>query len=202
MTIKDRNRLKDHYSEKAKKEGYPARSVFKLGELDAKHRILGPGMRVLDLGAAPGSWSLYASGKTGPKGLVVALDLKKLTVRSPNIRAFEADILKTDPSLREDGGPFDAVLSDLAPSTTGIGSVDSERSLELNKAALKWAERLLRPGGSFLFKMFQGGSSDAHVKERVKPLFRDVILLKPKATRKGSAEIFVLGKGFLKRKEG
>jgi 23S rRNA (uridine2552-2'-O)-methyltransferase len=194
MVSKDR--IWDFYAEKAKKEGYPARSVYKLEEFDLKHKILKKGSNVLDLGAAPGSWSLYASLKVGEKGKVLALDLNKLTVNRPNLKALEADIFLKDPEELDPLGPFDIVLSDLAPSTTGVKDADRENSLSLSRRALDYASRLLKPGGVFLFKLFQGESADSFVKESVKPFFQKTVLLKPKATRKGSVEIFVLGTGY------
>ncbi|MDR2461390.1 MAG: RlmE family RNA methyltransferase [Deltaproteobacteria bacterium] len=196
MVIKDRKRLDDYYSEKARKEGYPARSVYKLIELDLKYNFIKKGQKVLDLGAAPGSFSLYAAKKVGPIGLVLAVDLIPLSIKSPNLQFVGIDILEKGPEDVRAYGPFSVVLSDLAPKTTGVKTVDGEKSLALAKRALEWATELLAPKGDFLVKLFQGGDCDAFVKESLKIKFQKVILLKPKATRKNSVEIYALGQSF------
>jgi 23S rRNA (uridine2552-2'-O)-methyltransferase len=188
---------KEYYTKKAKKDGYPARSVFKLEEFDEKYGFIKNGQKILDLGAAPGSWSLYASKKVGLKGKVIALDKDKLTIRGENLIPLQMDILESDPGVVLPYGPFQVVLSDMAPNTSGIKIVDQERSLELVTKAFDWAEDLLSPNGVFLFKIFQGGTSDEFIKEHIKPRFQKTILLKPKATRKNSKEIFVLNIGYL-----
>lgn len=197
MAIKDHTRLDDHYSKKARQEGFPARSVYKLEEFDQKFRLFKPGQRVLDLGCAPGSWTLYAAGKVGEKGRVVGLDLTAPTLTfPPQVRVEQADLLENRLDLVEGEGPFDLVLSDMAPKTSGRREVDQARSLELCQMAWSWAERLLKPGGHFLFKLFQSPEGDALVKT-LTPRFQNVTRLKPKATRSQSLEIFVLARGLL-----
>ncbi|MDR1608994.1 MAG: RlmE family RNA methyltransferase [Deltaproteobacteria bacterium] len=199
MAIKDRSRLNDHYSQKARSQGYPARSVYKLSEFDAKRRLFKPGQKVLDLGCAPGSWTLYVAEKVGPKGLVVGLDLNLPPGSFPSwVSLLAGDIFED--GLKEKVGEFfangaHAVISDLAPKTTGARAVDQARSLELVEAASSWAGDLLKPDGFFLFKVFQSQMADdfiAKIKEGYKTLSR----LKPQASRSQSQEIFVLLSGF------
>ena len=156
-----------------------------------------PGRRVLDLGCAPGSWSLYAARKVGPEGLVLGLDLQPPAWPGPppaQLSFLAADLLAASPELAEPLGPFDLVLSDLAPATCGRKEVDQARSLALVRAAWEWARALLEPGGHFLYKIFQSPEAEdfsRHLKEK----FNKVELLKPRATRGRSMEIFCLGLG-------
>jgi 23S rRNA (uridine2552-2'-O)-methyltransferase len=196
--VKDRRRVGDHYTQKAKAEHYPARSVYKLEEADVRYGLLKPGRKVLDLGCSPGSWTLYAAAKVEPGGLVVGLDLNEPETDWPaNARFVKADVLQTDPATLAPEGPFDVVLSDMAPRTTGQKSVDQARSAELARTALNWARVLLRPGGIFFFKIFQSPEAD-EVFEEVRSLFRTVRRIKPKSSRSFSYEIFGLGLGFKK----
>jgi 23S rRNA (uridine2552-2'-O)-methyltransferase len=197
LAIKDRSRLDDHWSRLARKEGYPARSVWKLEEIDRKHALIEPGGRVLDLGAAPGGWTLYAAGRVGPGGLVAAVDLAPLAGRGlpPQVRPLQADLLEAEPSLVAAWAPFDAVLSDMAPKTTGRRDVDQARSAELARRAWEWARGLLGPGGAFLYKIFESPEADAMARE-LAPGFKRQLRLKPRATRDRSLEIYVLGLGF------
>ncbi len=198
MAIKDRKRIDDHYSQKARKEGFPARSVYKLEEIDRKYRLLRPGQHVLDLGCAPGSWSLYAAGMVGPKGRVLGIDLSPTAAAfPPQVRILEADLLTADRGLAADETPFDLVLSDMAPKTMGRREVDQARSLELCQMAWVWADELLAKGGHFLFKIFQSQDGDDFIRG-LAPSFDKIIRMKPKATRSESLEIFVLGQKFKK----
>jgi 23S rRNA (uridine2552-2'-O)-methyltransferase len=199
LTINDRSRLDDHWSRKARQEGYPARSVWKLEELDRKHGLLKPGLKVLDLGCAPGGWTLFAAKAVGPAGLVVGIDLSPpLPGAFPsNVELIAADLLLSEPALAAGPGPYDLVLSDLAPKTTGRREVDQARSLELCERAWDWARALMRPGGAFLFKLFESPSGDA-LARGLSSRFARQVRLKPKATRSASVEIFVLGLGFKK----
>ncbi|MDR1038649.1 MAG: RlmE family RNA methyltransferase [Deltaproteobacteria bacterium] len=197
MTIKDRDRVDDHWAALARKEGYPARSVYKLSELDKKHGLFGKGMRVLDLGASPGSWSLYAADRVAPSGRVLGVDLApQPTYSRPNLEFMKGDVLALAPGDIPLPGPFDAVISDLAPLTTGRRDADAAKSLELDRGAFRLARELLKPGGFFIAKIFEGGDSGAWVKGELKPAFARTVLAKPKAVRKGSVEIYVLGIGF------
>jgi 23S rRNA (uridine2552-2'-O)-methyltransferase len=202
VTIKDRSRLDDHYSRLARQAGYPARSVYKLEELDKKYHLLRPNQKVLDLGCAPGSWSLYAAKRVGPDGLVLGLDLQTQVLKGeppPQLIFLVVDILETSPKLVESRGPFDLVLSDLAPATCGRKEVDQARSLALVQAAWSWAEVLLKPGGHFLYKIFQSPEGDGF-SQSLKKNFNKIELLKPKATRTSSREIFGLGLCFQKER--
>ena len=196
MTVKDRSRLDDHYSRKARQVGYPARSVFKLEEMDRKYRLFQPGQKVLDLGCAPGSWSLYAARKVGREGLVLGLDLNPPAFKGESQLLFlTADLLVASPDLLRPHGPFDLILSDLAPATCGRKEVDQARSLALVQAAWAWAEVLLKSGGHFLYKIFQSPEGE-DFNRVLKEKFNKIELLKPKATRSRSREIFGLGLGF------
>ncbi|MDR1044254.1 MAG: RlmE family RNA methyltransferase [Candidatus Adiutrix sp.] len=196
MTIKDKKRVDDHYSRKARQEGYPARSVYKLEEIDAKYKLLKPEQRVLDLGCAPGSWTLYAAAKVGPGGRVLGLDLHPPeTAFPPQVRLGRADLLAENLDWLEEEGSFDLVLSDMAPQTMGRREVDQARSLELCRMAWLQAEKWLKAGGHFLFKIFQSPDGDDFIRA-LKPRFEKITRLKPRATRGQSPEIFVLGQKF------
>ncbi len=195
--MKDRRDRHDHFFKKARAEGYAARSVYKLEELDRRHGLLGPGKRVLDLGCAPGSWLLYAARRVGPAGRAVGLDRNPVETSLPaQAVALVGDVYATPPAELEAaaGGPFDVVLSDMAPDTSGVAFADAARSVDLADRALEIAVALLAPGGSFLVKVFQGSDLEAYV-TRVRASFRDVRLEKPAASRKQSREIYVLGRG-------
>jgi 23S rRNA (uridine2552-2'-O)-methyltransferase len=184
----------DHYTRQARKEHYPARSVYKLEEIQQKHRLIKKGSRVLDLGCAPGSWLLYAAGLTGKKGQVVGIDLKPVTVEIPsNVTVMTADVFEVD--IGSLAGGFDVVLSDMAPATTGHRAVDAARSLGLCEAALEIARRVLVPGGVFVCKIFQGPDV-AHFQQTVRGSFRGQKLFKPRSSRKASKEIYVIGLGY------
>jgi len=183
----------DHYFHRAKKEGFIARSVYKLEEVDRRVRLLRPGQRVLDLGCHPGSWLQYCARVVGKQGLVVGIDTRKISVElPPHVHLVQADVFELSPAdLHHFSNEFDVVLSDLAPATTGIRSVDSDRSSLLFQRALALADDLLVPGGHFLGKIFQGSSFDEIVRE-LKSKFRKVKGIKPRATRKESKEIFLV----------
>jgi 23S rRNA (uridine2552-2'-O)-methyltransferase len=197
MTVKDRSRHDDPYSRQARREGYPARSVYKLAEMDRKYHLFRPGQKVLDLGCAPGSWSLYAAERVGAKGLVLGLDRQRPAGRHfpPQVIFIQTDLLTSVPDPARAEGPFDLLLSDLAPATTGRREVDQARSLELVRMAWAWAEALLKPGGQAVFKIFQSPEEAAFIRD-LQNNFKEIILLKPKATRRHSREIFVLGFSF------
>lgn len=201
MSIKDRSRVSDHYSQKARQEGFPARSVYKLEEIDQKHKLFRPGQKVLDLGCAPGSWSLFAAGRVGSGGRVIALDLDPPSSSfPPHVTILKANLLEDEMNeLVWETAPFDLVLSDMAPRTMGRREVDQARSLELSEMAWSWAEKLLKPGGHFLFKIFQSQDADDFILT-IKPRFEKINRLKPRATRSQSLETFVLAKGFKRAK--
>jgi len=194
--IKDRRRVADFWTRKARAENFPARSVYKLKEVDDKYGLLKPGRRVLDLGASPGSWTLYAAERVGPAGRVVGLDLQPLAREpGPGTVFVQADALDPPLDLLTGYGPFDVVLSDLAPATTGQKSVDQVRSAGLARGALTLAGALLKPGGWFLVKVFQGPEADDFFKE-LAGRFKTVRRIKPASSRSFSPEIFGLGLGF------
>jgi 23S rRNA (uridine2552-2'-O)-methyltransferase len=187
---------KDKYFKKAKQEGFAARSVYKLQEIDQKFKILKPGQKVFDLGAAPGSWSQFASSKIGPHGRILGVDLSPVTVSLGNATFIQADLrdLQLVDVLREHGFTqnFDLVISDMAPNTTGIKSVDQARSMELCELALSVADRFLRPGGTFVCKFFHSGEF-GQLRNQIKKAFERVEALKPESTRSISKEIFLVG---------
>lgn len=190
-------KVRDHYFHKAKREGFAARSVYKLEELDRRHRLLRPGQTVLDLGCAPGSWLQYAAQRVGSSGLVVGVDLTPVSVAlPPQARTVQADAFELDPAaLQPDGRPFDLVLSDMAPRTTGIKSADAARSAQLVLQALALARAVLRPGGTLLVKVFQGAQLP-ELRAAFRESFARVSVAKPKATRSESVEVYLLGEDF------
>ncbi|MBW1988571.1 MAG: RlmE family RNA methyltransferase [Deltaproteobacteria bacterium] len=190
-----RNKWEDYWARQAKKEGYPARSVYKLKEIQKKFSVLSPGDKVLDLGCSPGSWLLFAARTVGGKGSVTGVDLKPVTISSgPNVRVFTGDVASPEVGLLEElGAGFNVVLSDMAPSTSGNKSLDALRSEALSEAALSLAERVLAPGGTFVCKIFQGPGFEGFV-SRARKAFGRVKLYKPPATRKASREIYLVAK--------
>jgi 23S rRNA (uridine2552-2'-O)-methyltransferase len=191
----------DHYSERAKKERYPARSVFKLKEAQKKFRLIKKGDRVLDLGCSPGSWLLYAAELTGKRGRVLGIDLKTIRIKiPPQAETLTADILTIDRAWidkQELGNRFNVVLSDMAPATTGNKALDATRSFQLCQAALSIVEMVLKPGGSFICKIFQG-QEFKEFSDTVRSRFKRHKIFKPRSSRKESKEIYVVGLGFKK----
>jgi 23S rRNA (uridine2552-2'-O)-methyltransferase len=187
---------KDHYFKKAKEQNFAARSVFKLEEIDQRFRVLKPGQTVLDLGASPGSWSQYASQKIGTGGRVLGVDLSPVTVKLPNAVFIQADLrdLQLEQVFAEHGfvPPFDLVLSDMAPKTTGIRITDQARSMELCELALDIAKRFLKPGGHFVCKLFHSDDF-TKLRDEIKKSFAKFEAVKPDSTRKISKEIFLVG---------
>ena len=190
---------KDYFFHKAKKENYVARPVFKLQEIDQKFKLFRPAMKVLDLGAAPGSWSQYASEKVGPKGRVLGIDIQPIKLTMPNSIFVTADMRGLDVGkiMAANGisPPFDLVLSDMAPKTTGIRITDQTRSFELCELALQTAERFLKPGGSFVAKLFHSEEFEIF-RKMLQTRFKKVDFLRPKSTRTESKEIFCIGYGY------
>lgn len=184
----------DLYSQKAKKEGYAARSVYKLKEIDEKYKIFKKKQNILDLGAFPGSWSQYALEKVGKKGLVVGIDIKNIEKSfSDNFIFFHQSIL--DPELSLDQyAPFDCVISDMAPNTSGIKDKDVYESIELSTMAAEVAAKLMKPQGIFVCKVFQGEEIDLFFKN-MKSIFKKTKTVKPLAVRKTSKEIYLIGWG-------
>ena len=189
-------KIKDHYFHKAKKDGYAARSVYKIEEIDKKYRIIRTGNKVLDLGCSPGSWLQYASRKVGHTGQVLGVDLQPVKISlPPHVKVIQADIFEvTDEDLKIKGGQADVILSDMAPKISGIRTTDVYRSFEMNKKVLYLANDILCPEGSLLVKAFQCKLFNELCYE-VKKMFTDVKLCKPKSSRSESVEIFILGRG-------
>jgi 23S rRNA (uridine2552-2'-O)-methyltransferase len=192
--------LNDPYVEEAKRRGYRSRAAFKLAEIDDKHRLLKRGMTVVDLGAAPGGWSQVAAERVHAaegQGKVIAADLSDIEpIRGVEIMKLDV----SDPGAGERikaalEGPADVVLSDMAAPATGHRQTDHLRVVALAEAALDIAEDVLKPGGVFLAKMLQGGAGQELV-SRLKQGFAKVAHVKPKASRAGSAEVYVLATGF------
>jgi 23S rRNA (uridine2552-2'-O)-methyltransferase len=197
---KGHNTWQDHYTRKAKKDKYPARSVYKLQEIQRKYAIIKPGDKVLDLGCSPGSWLLYAAEIVGKNGRVLGIDLKPVSIAVPaHVEVYTGDI--TDYAESDDpisptagaiGGDYRVILSDMAPSTTGNKRVDSARSYNLCHAALSIAESRLVTGGSFVCKIFQGEDFKGFV-DSVRTLFKTQKIFKPQSSRKASKEIYIIG---------
>ncbi|MBN2195834.1 MAG: RlmE family RNA methyltransferase [Polyangiaceae bacterium] len=186
----------DARTRQARAQGYPARSVFKLEEIDRRVRLFKSGQRVLDLGAMPGSWTLYACERVGPGGVVVAVDLKPITVSlPPQAIALVGDALALEDSVFAAHGPFDVVLSDMAPSTSGARERDQARSVELFLRAVAVAGAVGRPGSSFVGKLFMGPDFTA-ARRTVAASCRDCRVVRPEGTRQRSSEVFVIGLGF------
>ena len=193
MASKNPYKKADTFTKAAKAQGYPARSVFKLEEIDRRTRLLRPGQRVLDLGAAPGSWSKFAAERVGPKGRVLAVDLSEIVaVMPPHVERIQGDVFALAEDVLGKAGPYDVVLSDMAPATTGTRFADQARSFELFMRAVDVAERVLAPGGSFVGKIFM--SEDfVRARDRLRGLFAEVRVLRPEATRTQSYEVFLAG---------
>ena len=194
-----RNKWEDHYARRARDEKWVARSVYKLEEIDRRFRFIGRGHRLLDLGCYPGSWSQYSLKKVGPGGEVVGMDLREpKRLSAPNFRFIKADVITLDlERLLQEIGLRDAVISDLAPQTTGIKVADASRSMELAKKALEISLALLKERGHFLSKVFEGEDLKA-LRNEVKERFDQTRLVRPSAVRKGSKEIYLLGLGLVK----
>jgi 23S rRNA (uridine2552-2'-O)-methyltransferase len=212
----DRYDRHDAYYRKAKEEGFLARSVYKLEELDKDFRLIRAGDHVLDLGSAPGSWMQYAERKVQQaRGRLVGIDLLPVRVSfGPHVRVLEADVFKVEandllppgeePVKGVQARPFDVVLSDMAPNTTGIRSVDQARSMALAERALELALRMLRPGGRFCVKVFEGQDFPAYM-ATLRKAFREVKIRRPKSVRVGSIETYVVAldrKNPVEAKEG
>jgi 23S rRNA (uridine2552-2'-O)-methyltransferase len=195
--------LNDPYVARAKREGYRSRAAYKLAEIDDKFRILTPGARVLDLGAAPGGWSQVAAKRVGAdvgRGLVVAIDVLEFPPL-PGVEFKQMDFL--DPAAPDAikvvlGGPADVVLSDMAANATGHRKTDHLKIMALVEAAADFACEVLAPGGVFLAKVLQGGT-EAALLASLKQRFATVRHVKPAASRADSAELYLLATGFRRR---
>lgn len=193
-----REHFDDVYVKKAQAEGYRSRAVFKLDELIERDRLLKPGMRIVDLGAAPGGWSQLVRQRLGDNGTVVALDILPMQglagvdfiqgdFREPEVlSALEAQL---------NGQKLDLVLSDMAPNMSGVALADQIRAMDLAELALQFSQDWLKPGGSLLIKLFQGAGFDDYLRS-LRASFTRVTMRKPKASRARSRETYALAVGF------
>lgn len=194
--------LKEHFDDEyvnlAKEKGYRSRACFKLLELDKKDNLLRSGMTVIDLGAAPGSWSQVVVEKIGEKGLLIASDILPMDTLA-NTEFIQGDF--TEQSVLDEillklkNRPVDLVISDMAPNLSGMSSIDQPKAMYLVELALDLASQTLAPNGSFLAKVFQGEGFDCFMTQ-IKQMFAKVVIRKPNASRARSKEVYVLAKGF------
>jgi 23S rRNA (uridine2552-2'-O)-methyltransferase len=188
----------DEFVKRAKAEGWRSRAVFKLAEIQERERLLRPGIRCVDLGAAPGGWSQYAARIVGGSSRIVATDILPMDA-IPGVEFVQGDFREesvVEQVLAAVGsGKVDLVLSDMAPNMAGIDAVDQPRSMYLAELALEFAERVLTPGGDALIKLFQGAGFDEIVREARRRYGR-VVTKKPKASRTRSPEIYLLARQF------
>ena len=189
---------RDRFWRKARKEGLRARSAFKLDEIQRRFHLLRPGGRVLDLGAAPGGWCQIAAREVGPGGLVLGIDLEPIARLPPPTQTWVADAFSPAllERLRAEGGaPYDAVLSDLAPKTSGVRSADEARSLELAGRALALSLEVLKPSGALVVKVFMGGDFETFLRD-ARRRFRQVKVVRPEASvARGSKEVYLVCQG-------
>lgn len=194
-------RKRDFFYKKAKVEGYRSRAAYKLLQANKSYRFIRPGNRVVDLGCAPGGWLQVVSKLVGFRGKVLGIDLKQIKpLNLPNVQFLQENVLnKSLPKkiISLIGGEPDVILSDLSPSISGIWELDHARQIDLAASALSLARSILRNGGSFFVKIFDGPYLKDFIAE-MKKCFHEVRILKPKASRAESAELYLLGKGFKK----
>jgi len=192
-----REHFDDEYVQRAQREGWRSRAVYKLAELDQKYRLLKPGMAVVDLGAAPGGWSQYAARVLGAKGRIIALDILPMD-SLPGVVFIEGDFRDEAVLARLEaelgGQAIDLVMSDMAPNISGMGAVDQPRAMYLVELAVDFARQHLRAGGTFVAKVFQGESFDALVQD-LRQDFDRVVVRKPKASRPRSREVYLVATG-------
>lgn len=190
--------LSDPFVKQSQKDGYRSRSAYKLIELNEKDRLIRPGMRILDLGSAPGGWSQVAGKLVGEKGRVLATDILPMDGLK-NVDFIQGDFTE-DAVVQQlldwlGGGKFDLIISDIAPNITGISSADQASSMYFLELALDTVRKTLKPGATFAAKMFQGSGSDQYLKE-LRTHFEKVLIRKPAASRKESREVYLVAKGF------
>ncbi len=199
--LHDRGKRHDTFHKRAKQAGFVARSVFKLEEIDRRVGLLRRGDRVLDLGCRPGSWLQYARTIVGPDAALVGIDRTPLEIALPGVRNEVGDVfVVSGAQLRGPLDGFEVVLSDMAPDTTGVRSLDQARSEGLFERALDLAEELLVPGGKFVGKLFMGPDWK-RLQDRVRSSFAEHKALKPEGSRKESIEQYVVGLRFRGRRE-
>jgi 23S rRNA (uridine2552-2'-O)-methyltransferase len=190
--------VNDPYVKQAQKDGYRSRSAYKLIELNERDRLLKPGMRIMDLGSAPGGWSQVAARSVGSKGRVLATDILPMDPIT-NVDFIQGDF--TEDVVVEkvfawlDGAKFDLIISDIAPNISGIDSADQAACMYFLELALDTVRKALKPGANFVAKMFQGEGSDAYLKE-LRKSFVKVSIRKPAASRPKSREVYIVARGF------
>ncbi len=188
--------VSDPFVKKAQLDGYRSRSAYKLTELNEKDRLIRPGMRIMDLGSAPGGWSQVAGKLVGAKGRVLATDILPMEPIK-NVDFIQGDF--TDEAVVAQllewlgGGKFDLIISDIAPNITGIDSADQASSMYFLELALDTVRQTLKPGATFVAKMFQGSGSDQYVKD-LRTSFEKVLIRKPAASRAESREVYIVAK--------
>jgi 23S rRNA (uridine2552-2'-O)-methyltransferase len=190
--------FEDHFVKKAQAEGYRSRAVYKLKEVDDKEHLIKPGLTIVDLGAAPGGWTQYIAEKLQGKGLIIALDILPMAPL-PGVQIIEGDfqddqVLENLQKLLPDAG-VDLVLSDMAPNMSGNAAVDIPRAMGLVELAFDFSQKMLKPGGTLLIKMFHGTGFDEMVK-LARTRFERVVIRKPFASRPRSRETYLLAKGY------
>ncbi len=188
----------DEYVKKAQREGYRSRAVYKLEEIQLKDRLIRPGMIIVDLGAAPGGWSQYATRLLDGRGRIIATDILPMD-SLPDVEFIQGDFREESvfAALLEAIGekPVDLVMSDIAPNISGVEAVDQPSSMYLAELAVDLASRVLAPGGDLLFKAFQGEGFDELIKG-LRGRFTKLVIRKPKASRPRSREVYVLARGY------
>ncbi|MEZ5479885.1 MAG: 23S rRNA (uridine(2552)-2'-O)-methyltransferase RlmE [Thiolinea sp.] len=194
-----REHFDDEYVKRAQQEGFRSRAVYKLKEIQEKDRLIKPGFKVVDLGAAPGGWSQFAVPLVGKHGRVVASDILPIDPL-PFVEFVQGDF-REDEVLQSllavlGNEQADLVISDMAPNMSGMEAVDQPRAMYLCELALDMAQQVLKPGGSFLVKLFQGEGSEDFLRD-VRARFKTVKIRKPAASRPRSREVYVLGQGFV-----
>ncbi len=189
---------RDPFVRRARREGWRSRAVFKLDEILRKEKLLKPGMVCIDLGAAPGGWSQYLADRLGGRGRVIALDLLPMDTL-PDVEILQGDFTESavlDGLLARLGeAGADLVMSDMAPNISGTKAVDQPRSMYLAELALDLARRVLRPGGSFICKLFQGAGSEEFIRE-ARRSFGRVRIMKPEASRAASSEVYLVARNY------
>lgn len=189
--------VNDEFVKRAQREGYRARAAYKLMEIDDKDHLIKPGMVVVDLGSAPGSWSQVLSQRLKGQGSIIALDLLEMQ-SMPGVTFIQGDFREQSvlDALEQtlNGKPVDLVISDMAPNISGISAMDQANAAYLTELALDFSETWLKPGGHFLVKVFVGSGFDEIVR-RMRSIFDKVLTRKPKASRDRSSEVYLLGMG-------
>jgi 23S rRNA (uridine2552-2'-O)-methyltransferase len=193
---------KDQYRKLARENLYRSRAVYKLSQINKSHHILKEGIKVVDIGAAPGGWLQIVSKIVGPRGMAVGIDLKEIEP-IPNVITVVGNIENTEDvdkliRILGNSGKVDVVLSDLAPNVSGLWEMDQLKQIDLSKKALEFAKMVLKDNGSALFKVFQGENSSEFIKD-LKSDFLNVIITKPDASRKQSSEFYVVCKRYRRK---